>query len=544
MAQATAKEQELLELINRMRTHPEKELEILLNSSDPEIKAALNYFKVNIDTLKAKWSELKKVAPLAWSSELNQAASGHNDAMIKADQQSHQVTGELDLGGRLKVVGYDYTDARENIYAYAKSVVYAHAGFAIDWGNGPDGIQNPAGHRDAIMAPELREVGIAFIKETNPNTKVGESLVTQDFGTRSALDKKGWLLGVAFQDTDKDTYYDDGEGLKDVQVKITGTNFSKTIAVADAGGYQELLDPGNYQVDFIRDGKVVESKNIAIDAKAPENVKLDLVIPLVTLETDPIPPKTDTAVDSAAPATDPSAAPATTDDSVAQKNQVTFTSTETDPEPVTSNPTPDVLLVKEELNSRGNAPNERGNMDYLGANLQMDSNKESEVFDFRADNTQTDTPDLTTKKLSLDFAGVTADAVYRNYAGLYRVDDNLGSIGNLKPGDAGYMTAALKRSQEIGVEFDKAGLSPKTIQGGYIYAPFVVADGTVEQALKDPTKTNVYFNYKAANADGIDHIISLGANKFGFEDTWKGGDLDYNDLVFQVNAKISSVLPT
>ncbi len=93
---------------------------------------------------------------------------------------------------------------------------------------------------------------------------------------------------MAFLDADSDTYYDAGEGLKDVSVKITGingTSFSKTIAVADAGGYQELLNPGDYQVDFLRNGIVLDTQTAKIDVNAPQNVKKDLVLQVTTLGT-------------------------------------------------------------------------------------------------------------------------------------------------------------------------------------------------------------------------------------------------------------------
>jgi hypothetical protein len=53
MANPTAREQELLELINRMRIAPSAELALLLASSDQSIKDALTYFKVDLATLKA-----------------------------------------------------------------------------------------------------------------------------------------------------------------------------------------------------------------------------------------------------------------------------------------------------------------------------------------------------------------------------------------------------------------------------------------------------------------------------------------------------------
>jgi hypothetical protein len=44
-----------------------------------------------------------------------------------------------------------------------------------------------------------------------------------------------------------------------------------------------------------------------------------------------------------------------------------------------------------------------------------------------------------------------------------------------------------------------------------------------------------YFAYLGANPDRVDHIRLLGDNTFGFEDLFGGGDLDYNDVVVQVN---------
>jgi hypothetical protein len=162
MANPTAREQELLELINRMRIAPSAELALLLASSDQAIKDALTYFKVDLAILKSQWQKLTPLAPLAWSSQLNDSAAAHDRVIIQYDQQSHHVgvydaNGKLvtayepDLAGRLSATGYNFTHGRENIYGYASSIVYADAGFAIDWGDDAasvGGIQNPAGHRD------------------------------------------------------------------------------------------------------------------------------------------------------------------------------------------------------------------------------------------------------------------------------------------------------------------------------------------------------------------------------------------------------------
>jgi uncharacterized protein YkwD len=551
MANPTAQEQELLELINRMRQYPQAELQILLDAADPTkqsydpaIKKALDDFKVNINTLKTQWSTLTKaVAPVAWSNELNQSSENHNQAMIKYDEQSHHVGAEYDASGklikelepdlakRLTDANYQYKFAEENIYAYGRYVLHTHAGFAIDWGNNPDGsgIQDPAGHRDAILSNLVREVGISLTPENNPDTQVGPLVVTQNFGDRSALDKKAWLLGVAFQDLNKDGWYQAGEGLTDVSVKITGidgTNFNDTINVAGAGGYQELLNPGKYRVDFVRDGKTVGTQTTSIDSKAPSNIKLDyLVIPVEKLDsTTPIAP----APEPTTPVIDNSVTPATTQTLDNSKQVVA-------PIPVIEPVTPATTQTLD------NPPPATAPI-----NLKTTSSA-SNLLDFRTDDSTAQ--NLTNKTIAVNFTGVGAEATYRNYAGFYRVEDTQGTVidtdgKSYAPQDPGYLNAALRRSQVAneGVQLDRNGLSNTTnLKGGYIYAPFLIANGSVNDVLNrknSDTAPQVYFDYLTANADGFQHTKSLGANKFGFEDLAGGGDKDYNDLIFQVNAKV------
>ena len=509
MSNPTPQEQEFLELINRMRAAPVAELDLLLNSSDPiskvAIDAALTQFKTNRATLRSQWDKLESAAPLAWSSALNQAAAAHNQAMIAADLQSHNVGTEKKLIDRLADAGYDISKGgtvAENIFAAVDSIVYAEAGLAIDWGaddpNTPqleaiDGIQAVTGHRNNLLAADLREVGVA-VTATTAKQNVGPLVVTQDFGNRTALDGKAYILGVAFEDKNRDGYYQAGEGISDVKVKVTNiaTNIRQELTVGAAGGYQELVDPGNYQVEFTQGG-VIRTATASIAAN--KNFKLDFVVP-------------DLVVQNAVPTIDPVKTTAAGGSDISNNLVLTVTT--------------------------------------LGGNLQ-NSKSGTNLLDFTRDFTRAGTPNLTAGTINAKFTEVSAQASYHNYAGLYRVDDVSGKIGNLNPGDPGYTIAALQRSKEVnrGVEFDRDGISAKRLDGGFIYAPFVVADGTVDRVLNslDPkTAPRVYFNYVAANADGFDHIKFLGANKFGFEDTWGGGDKDYNDLIFKVEANVTSMV--
>jgi Domain of unknown function (DUF4114)/SdrD B-like domain len=500
MAQPTANEQELLELMNRMRLNPSAELALLLDPQDGAVQYGLEYYGIDRALLTAQWSKLKSVAPLAWSSELNVSAYGHNLATIAQKQQAHVLPGELSVQARIAKAGYQATLFGENVYAASQSVLFTHTGLAIDWGNGANtigGIQTPALHRENMMSKLITEVGISAI-EDHSSAPIGPMVVTEDFGTRAALNGKAWLLGVAFEDTNNNGWYNAGEGLSDISVKITGingTHFSDTIAVGQAGGYQELLDPGQYQIDFSENGRQIASQTTTIDAHQPSNVKVDLHLSVVNLSNNP-------------------------------PNNITQNSI-----PVAQTPAALVLPVI-----------------MLGSNLQ-DGSTEGKVLDFRTDATS---HDLATKTIALQVVDITADAQYHNYAGFYRVEDLAGTVldptngKSYHPGDSGYVSAALRRAQVAnnGVQFDKNGLAGDTyLHGGDIYAPFVVANGRVNDVLnsQDPTVApKAYFHYQAANADGIEHVRMLGTNKFGFEDTNGGGDRDFNDLVFQVNARVQN----
>src|SRR4051812_5125039 len=182
-------EQEMLELVNTLRVDPQGGLTRLLVSTNPlqardaQVQAALDYYGVSGTTLASQWASLTPAQPLAWSEGLMASSLGHNQRMISADQQSHQLPGEADLGSRITQAGdTGWSMLGENVYAYATSVGYGHAGFAIDWGNGPNGLQSPAGHRLNLMNPAFREVGISVTNETNPATQVGPFVMTQDFG--------------------------------------------------------------------------------------------------------------------------------------------------------------------------------------------------------------------------------------------------------------------------------------------------------------------------------------------------------------------------
>ena len=283
MAQPSSQEQYLLELANRFRLNPAAEYNKLVNSNDSDVNNALAFFGVDRSALSSQWASLTAVQPLAWSTQLHDSATAHNQLMIANDRQSHNLPGEPGLRDRINNAGSNtYGAVAENIYAFAKSPFHTHAGFTIDWGdddNDPSngygtGIQTPAGHRNTLINNTYREAGFSIISENNPNTSVGPLVVTQHFGNRSTGSDQ-WLLGVAYVDLDDSDFYSVGEGLGNIDVNISGNGFNRSIQTTDSGGYQTLLPQGSYQVSFTQNGNTLKTyNNISIGSS---NVKRDFM---------------------------------------------------------------------------------------------------------------------------------------------------------------------------------------------------------------------------------------------------------------------------
>ncbi|MCJ8281015.1 MAG: CAP domain-containing protein [Rivularia sp. ALOHA_DT_140] len=279
MTNPSAKEQYMLELINRMRMNPDAEYDLLVNSTNEDIQTGLSI--VDLDVLKSQWNQLKPVQPLAWSNQLHLSAVNHTQLMIDNNAQKHNFPGEPSISERIANTGYEATTQTENIYAFGSSVLESHAAFAIDWGDDDNnldngkgtGIQNPPAHRNAIMSNEYREVGIGILREDTSGTKVNKLFTTQHFANSKELSETNtsWLLGTVFRDVDNDDFYSVGEGLEDITVQIRGisdSSFTTSIQTLSAGGYQTLLSSGVYQVDFIRDNNTLKSETVTIGSNA------------------------------------------------------------------------------------------------------------------------------------------------------------------------------------------------------------------------------------------------------------------------------------
>lgn len=291
MSAPTPFEQEMLELVNRARANPAGEFDALIVNAatqtgvTAEITAALRYFNVDLALFKSQIAGLAAVNPLAWNNALGQVARTHSAGMIAADSQTHFLPGEASLATRASLAGYqNMSRYGENIFAYTEDPVQGQAGFFIDWGIGPGGMQSPAGHRNNILNAGMTEVGIGAIADSSSATQVGPWVVTQDFASRT--DYAAQLVGVVIDDADADAFYDAGEGQGGITVTAVGTMGRFTTTTWAAGGYQMVLAPGSYTVTFsggALDGTIVKTinfgtANLKLDALADEAVGSNLFI--------------------------------------------------------------------------------------------------------------------------------------------------------------------------------------------------------------------------------------------------------------------------
>ena len=160
-----------------------------------------------------------------------------------------------------------------------------------------------------------------------------------------------------------------------------------------------------------------------------------------------------------------------------------------------------------------------------------------------------DLTDFIGQTLKVDITTLS-DAAYSNNIGFYEVETIGGVEGiikgtNIKPGDNNYALEAVKKAVSNALlTANKTDTKlDRNISGGVIYAPVAIAKGTLDDFVRagtnngDANAIHAYFNYIGANPDKIDHFRLLGANTFGVEDLYNGGDRDFNDIVINLNVK-------
>jgi hypothetical protein len=273
IGQPTDEEQLYLEYINRMRANPTAEGRLLAVTSDSQVLSAYSYFNVDLSLMQSEFSTNSPVPPLAMNAQLLAAARWHSGDMYTNDYQGHyQTNGTTVLApwDRMTAEGYTWSYAGENVYAYSESVFYGHAGFAVDWGPGSGGMQNPPGHRQNMLSPNFREIGIGVVDGSHGS--VGPQLVTQDLANQPS--NKPFITGVVYYDFNHNGFYDRGEGIGGVLINSPGSTYYAL--TANSGGYTlPVSTNGNYTLTF--SGSGLTSTQIVVSVSNLQNTKVDYV---------------------------------------------------------------------------------------------------------------------------------------------------------------------------------------------------------------------------------------------------------------------------
>ncbi|WOO39858.1 CAP domain-containing protein [Rubellicoccus peritrichatus] len=285
-------EQLMLEYINRARANPSAEGQRLVTSTDPDVINAINTFGVVISDVTNAFNSYQAVPPLAFNSQLLESADTHTEAMIVGDEQTHQFANGPNLRTRTNTAGYTaQSSLRENVYAYMENPWMGHAAFQIDWGNTPNGIQDPPGHRSAIMDfnnPDdpFTEIGIGIRPDTNTagTTVLGPLVVTQDFGRPS--NDVDYIVGVVYSDDDGDGFYSEGEGISGITITPDQGDFFAV--TSSSGGYAIPMENVSGTVTVTASGSALGSNQSQQFTFNNQSVKLDFTTSGASVQNPPV----------------------------------------------------------------------------------------------------------------------------------------------------------------------------------------------------------------------------------------------------------------
>jgi Domain of unknown function (DUF4114) len=143
---------------------------------------------------------------------------------------------------------------------------------------------------------------------------------------------------------------------------------------------------------------------------------------------------------------------------------------------------------------------------------------------------------------TLVFNKISHQATNRNELGVFAVDSVNGTVNGVAPGQSGYLTEVLRRSQVVfsalsGSPIDTTldGLASRTVNlpVNSAFGFYLVVNGSIDD---NPNPADVLFSFpSSANSFQNAQITQPnGTTQVVFEETSGGGDQDFNDLVFQI----------
>lgn len=282
-----AREQLLLELINRARL-------------DPPAEAARQGISLNQGLTAGTISTAPK-QPLAPHQALINAARAHSQDMLDNDYFSHTSLDGRTFDQRIFGAGYPSGTVGENLsWGGSTGSIDRNAHVVLRH----DSLYSSPGHRVNIFHPSFKEVGNGIrygIYTTTSGTNFNASMVTENFGGRS---NTVFITGVAFDDSIvNDSFYSIGygatgalvsEGIGDVTVTavLQGSGQTFVTTTGSAGGYTLQVPTGTYTVTatggglnapYVVENVTVQSENVKVDFDSSQAPSADTLAPTATL---------------------------------------------------------------------------------------------------------------------------------------------------------------------------------------------------------------------------------------------------------------------
>ena len=253
----------LVELVNRAR-------------ADPEAEAARTGVDLTADLTADELFNLKPSEPLALQEALTLASRQHSQDMSDRDFFDHQNPDGDRAQQRAEKNGYDGS-AGENIAAGYDTIDEAHVAWLESVAHRKNVLSLWSTFSDSF---HYDEIGVGFFF---PGFGVStyHTYFTQVFGF-SGRPPRTYILGVVYDDADKDDFYSVGEGRADVRVDVTNTDsgaFVGSYTTDEAGNYQIVVPGGHYTVSFVdtatglgtqQNVTVTTNTNVKVDATGDE----------------------------------------------------------------------------------------------------------------------------------------------------------------------------------------------------------------------------------------------------------------------------------
>ncbi len=218
----SAADQYLLEMMNRARLNPAAE-------------AALYGIDLNAGLAPGTISAASKQV-LAPNDLLDQAATAHSQWMLDTDTFSHTGINGTQPWDRAGNAGYAWSAIGENI-------AWVGTSGALDIQSSVAAIQKnlflSPGHRENLLNAAYREVGVAVeTGQFKSGATYNAAMVTELFGLSGS---KVFVTGVAYTDSDADSFYTMGEGRGGVVFSAQG----QSDTTEAAGGYALGVSAGS-----------------------------------------------------------------------------------------------------------------------------------------------------------------------------------------------------------------------------------------------------------------------------------------------------------